>query len=205
MKRHTSATRTLLVAAAAGALVAGSAGGAVAQPAKAGGSKADQPVAAETKLRHVNIKRHRTLDLAKADATTALKLRASVRNSSRVSASEALPSFGISLGVFDKKVNGTLVEGTVASDPATVSLKERKRKRSLQRYSGDAVLASVWSPQALADLAESLEPGDKAYICIDDVTEDFDGYSRQARKRLDIDVKRPVRDCVKVIDSTPTP
>jgi len=194
--------RTVLAAAAAGALVLGSAGGATAHPHKS--DKAQGPKASKsepmTKLQNVNIKGHKKIDLADVDATTAIKLRAKVRHSNKVKSADAPESVGMTLAVYNKKVNGTMVDGS-ESAAADLGLKDRKKARKNQFYAGSAVISEVWSPAQVAVLAGEVAANGKAFICISDVTDDFDKYSKQTRKRLDMDVKRPVRDCVKVVNS----
>ena len=72
--------RAVLAAAAAGALVLGSAGGAIAEPGKAKGPQASASETTMAKLQTVNIKRHKKIDLAKVDGDmVTLNLRAKVR------------------------------------------------------------------------------------------------------------------------------
>ena len=61
--------RTVLAAAAAGALILGSAGGSVAAPDKAKGPKSSASAETTTKLQNVNIKGHKKIDLADVTAT----------------------------------------------------------------------------------------------------------------------------------------
>ena len=206
MNITTTGTRTVLAAAAAGALILGSAGGSVAAPDKAQGPKA-KSTTQTTKLQNVNIKRHTKIDLTNVNEETAIKLRAKVRYSAKVSSEEALPSFGIALGVFDKKVNGTFVEGS-DSAAAPVELKAKKRDRKVQFYAGEAVIADVWSAGQLEALTAAVAANGKAYICTYSVDTTFDAFSMQTRKRLGVKAdgsdftKKTVRDCVKVVDTT---
>ena len=221
MNITTTGTRTVLAAAAAGALILGSAGGSVAAPDKAQGPKA-KSTTQTTKLQNVNIKRHKKIDLADADAAqTALKLRAKVRYSKKVSSEDALQSFEVKLGVFDKKVNGEFVEGS-ASGPgeppagaseAMVELRTKKKEkdRKNQFYAGDAVIADVWTSDQIGALATAVATNGKAYICTYSVDNElFDAFSVQTRKRLGTTAegtnytKKTVRDCVKVVNSTDT-
>jgi hypothetical protein len=209
MNTTKTALRTVLATAAAGALVLGSVGGATAAPDKAKGPKAMNPAASATvKLQNVSIKRHKKIDLANADAAqTALALRAKVRYSKKVSSEDALQSFGISLGVFDKKVNGTFVGGS-DSAAAPVELKAKKRDRKVQFYAGEAVIADVWSAGQIEALTAAVAANGKAYICTYSVDTTFDAFSMQTRKRLGVKAdgsdftKKTVRDCVKVVDTT---
>ncbi len=204
--------RTVLAAAAAGALILGSAGGVVADPGKAQGPKkstsASEP--AMTKLQTVRIKGHKKIDLADENALqTQLKLRAKVRYSKKVSGTDALQSFEIKLGVFDKKVNGEFLKGSDSGLPeqATVELKAKSKERKNQFYAGSAVIADVWTPEQINALAAAVEANGKAYICTYSVPETFDKYSKQTRKRLGVNAsgegisRKTVRDCVKVVNS----
>lgn len=202
----TSALRSALAAVAAGALVLGSAGAATAHP-KSPKAKGPKPAATaeavpSAKLAKVDIKRHKKIDLADVTATTAINLRAMVRYSAKVEQASALPSFGVVLAVYDKKVNGTRVGGS-ESTPALVELKARTKAKKNQFYKGSAVITEVWTTPQIAALAAAVKANGKAYICIDSVDADFEKYSKQTRKRLNIDVKKPVRDCVKVVGELP--
>jgi hypothetical protein len=204
--------RTVLAAAAAGALVLGSAGGAIADPGKAKGPKASASETTMTKLQTVNIKRHKKIDLA--DLPESINLRAKVRYSKKVAAGDALQTVGLQLAVYDKKVGGTMVGGS-ESTASDLALKAKSKDRKNQFYAGSAVIADVWLPGQLAVLAGEVAENGKAYICISGVTGEFNKYSQQTRKRLgmkadgsDITMKT-VRDCVKVVNSaaetTPDP
>ena len=200
MKTNTNGMRTVLAAAAAGALLLGSAGGAVAHPGKSG--KSHPAPNSIVKVQSVSIKGHKPIDLAKVDATTALTLRASVRDPKN--AVVAGSTIAVTLGIFDKKVNGTQVPETDSTE-STLVLKPTTESKKWKRFTGSAVLATVWSPKQIGTLKDLLKPGDKAYACIATATPSFtvDKYSMQSKKRLNKGVKKPVRDCVKVIDSTP--
>lgn len=160
-----------------------------------------------TKLQSVNIKRHKKIDLADVTDTTALRLRASVHNSKKVKAGDALSSVGVTLAVYDKKVNGTMVAGSESS-ATNLALKERKKAQRNQFYAGSTVISQVWTPDQVAALAGKVASEGKAYICISGVTTQFDRYSMQTRKRLGTNAdgsdfkKKTVRDCVKVVNST---
>ena len=194
--------RTILAATAAGALVLGSAGAATAHPHrdKAKGPKATvvAPADMKTKLTKVDIKRHKKIDVAKVDDSTALKLRAKVRYSGKVTDNAAsVQVVPVTLAVYDKKVNGEMVDGT-QSAPTELAIKDRKKAKKTHRYYGSAKVTEVWSPEQLGALAAYLQTNGKAYICISGVDGEFDKYSKQTRKRLDMNVKKTVRECVKV-------
>jgi hypothetical protein len=201
----THRTRTALAATTAAALMLGSAGAATAAPKGPKGPKGPKatvsaPPSAVT-LKSIAIKGHRFIDLAKVTPTSALALRATVRDAQGVVPSTA--TVDVTLGVFSRKVNGTQVAGTdsTVTQLALTTTKARKSKR----YAGSAVLATVWTADQIAALKSALKPGDKAYACI--ATADLAGVdgekkSVKVQKRLG-ERGRAVRDCVKVIDSTP--
>ena len=174
----------------------------VADPGKAQGPKksASETKAATTKLQTVRIKGHKKIDLAKVDATTALKLRAKVRYSKKVEAKDAVQPIGMTLAVYDRKFAKEMVGGS-KSAAADLALKGRNGAKKNQFYAGSAVISQVWTPAQVEVLAAEVAKDGKAYICISGVTEEFDKYSKQTRKRLDMDVRKPVRDCVKVVNS----
>ncbi len=203
MTNMNAGMRTVLAAAAAGALVLGSAGGAAAHPHKS--DRAQGPEASKSepmsKLQTVRIKGHKKIDLAKVSETTALKLRAKVRYSEKVEAGDALASVGLKLAVYDRKFSKDMVPGSETADPVALSLKVRKGAKKNQFYAGPAVILQEWSEAQVGVLAGEVAKDGKAFICLSDVDEPFNKYSKQTRKRLDMDVKRPVRDCVKVVNS----
>lgn len=206
MNNTKNGMRAFLASAAAGALILGSAAGAAtAKPSTPKGPKPAKPAVTDVvRFQSVSIKGHRPIDLAKVDATTALKLRATVQHRVKV-ASDQAASISVTLGVYTKRVNGSVVPGTVPSDAVALAPVVRAKPKRVQNFKGNAVLATIWEGTEVDALKALLKPGDKAYICIATATPSFvvDKYSMQVRKRLAKDVKRPVRDCVKVIDSTP--
>ena len=217
MNTHKTGMRTVLAAAAAGALVLGSAGGAIAEPGKAKGPQASAS-AEMTKLQNVNIKRHKKIDLADVTETSALNLRAKVRYSEKVMWDAAsVQELGMTLAVYTKKVNGEMVVVdeldplsplTTESSPATpVMIKEKKKERKNHYYAGSAVISEVWNADQLGVLADEVADNGKAYICISSVTGEFSKFSQQTRMLLGVKAdqetptKKTVRDCVKVVNS----
>lgn len=206
--------RTVLAAAAAGALILGSAGGVVADPDKAKGpNKSDKQTI--TKLQTINIKRHKVIDLAAPPKTIAL--RAKVWNPDRKGADRTV---ALTLGVFTKKVEGEPF--MLPAEPAEIAAPDSKAvdvpllkkdtKKKVKRYRTSAmIVGDLWEADQIAALAEALKPGERAYICIKavDVDPQVDKYSTQVKKRLgelpdgSNYKKKTVRDCVRVIDSTP--
>ena len=197
--------RTVLAAAAAGALVLGSAGGAIADPGKAKGPKASAS-AEMTKLQNVNIKRHKKIDLAdvKAENVT-FNLRAKVRYMKKTEMTDTLSSFGVDLAFFDKKVNrANTGEDVVKAASGDVRLKTTKTTKN-KFYAGSTAEISM---EALETAV--VDGAGKAYLCISGVTvpEDFkfDKFSQQTRMRLGENangdtLKKTVRDCVKIVNS----
>jgi hypothetical protein len=193
--------RTLLVAAAAGALVLGSVAAATAAP---GGKPNDKPV-----LQVVNIAGHSPLnvfDVSVSDGTTMsdrpLTLRATVRYRAMT---PPLPTSSVTLDVYSKKVRGTdLTPGTAIT---TVTLQPKVTGSKVNTYYQATHQFTGAEAQAMKSV---LATSKRAYLCI--ATADVTGYtypngwdwSTQTRKRLNIGNVKPVRECVKIIDIDPT-
>ncbi len=192
--------RTLLVAAAAGALVLGSVAGATAAP---GRKSNDKPV-----LQVVNIAGHTPLnvfDVSIADGTTMsvrpLTLRATVRYERM---NPPLPTISVTLDAYSKKVRGTdLIPGTAIT---TVTLQPKVTGSKVNTYYQSTHQFTAAEAQAMKSV---LATSKRAYLCIS--TADVTGYtypngwdwSTQTRKRLNIGNVKPVRECVKIIDIDP--
>jgi hypothetical protein len=193
--------RTLLVAAAAGALVLGSVAGATAAP---GRKSNDKPV-----LQVVNIVGHSPLnvfDVSITDLTTMsvrpLTLRATVRYKAMT---PPLPTISVTLDAYSKKVSGTdLTPGTAIT---TVTLQPKPTGSKVNTYYQATHPFSVAEAEAMKAL---LVTSKTAYLCIS--TADVTGYtypngwdwSIQTQKRLNIGNFKPVRECVKIINIDPT-
>lgn len=194
---------SVLAAATAGAVVLGVAGGVAAGPrseSSARGAKATVAGDATSTLRSVVLTRHGGIELTQLDAA-ALRLRAKVSTSQRLQAAEVPASLGVTLALFGKKVAGQVIAGS-QSELAAVNLKPKKKASKQHRYAGSVLVGDVWSADQLAVLAQEVADNGRVAICIGAVSEQFDRYSKQARLRLDLDTKRPVRTCVQVVDST---
>jgi hypothetical protein len=193
--------RTLLVAAAAGALVIGSVAGATAAP---GRKSNDKPV-----LQVVNIAGHTPLnvfDVSITDGTTTsvrpLTLRATVRYRALT---PPLPTISITLDAYSKKVRGS--DLTPSGSITTVTLQPKLTGSKVNTYYQATHLFTVDEAKAMKDV---LATSKRAYLCIS--TADVTGYtypngwdwSTQTRKRLNIGNVKPVRECVKIIDIDPT-
>jgi hypothetical protein len=184
-------TRALLASAAAGALVLGSATGAVAK------GRPDPKPQPPVKLQSVAIKGHAPIDLAKVTETSAIKLRAMA-----LGKKQAASTVAVTLGVYDKRVGGTMVAG---SESTAASLAQRATKpRNVSFFAGDAVITKVWTADQIAALAGAVKANGKAYICI--ATADLqpatnERLSTSVKKRLGLAKGKAVRDCVKVVNS----
>ncbi len=191
--------RTLLVAAAAGALALGSVAGATAAP---GRKSNDKPV-----LQVVNIVGHSPLnvfDVTTTDNTTTSVRPLTVRATVRYNGKTPLPTISVTLDAYSKKVRGTdltkdAVIKTVTLHPEAHTIEgEHPLLGHLQFNDTEA--------KAMKD---ALATSKRAYLCIS--TADGTGYdypngwdwSTQTRMRMNIDNVKPVRECVKIIDIDP--
>ncbi len=209
MNTNRAGMRTVLAAAAAGALLLGSAGGAVAK----GKPEAVPAPQKNDRLVSVSIKGHSPIDLKTATPATAIKLRAKLWDPKKDSAATTV---AVTLGVYTKKVNGDLFNlGTTAapvlaplSEETPLLLKGSDTTHKVKDYSATPAVQgaapALWTADELGLLATALDPGEKAYICISAVTVSPDvNKSMNVKKRLGLAKGKAVRDCVKVIDSTP--
>jgi hypothetical protein len=198
--------RTVLAAAAAGALIMGSAAGAIADDATTTTpTVAPAPV---VKIQTVDIHRHSPINVDKARS---LKVRMTVRTSP--SETPLVTSASVTLHQYTKKVGGKLTEPTsiveipvtlmptattVGKDGTVISLKGEVAKEVL------AGLGTATAP-ALPAIAE----GKSALLCITTATTaptQESAWSKQTMKRLAAkDVKKPVRECVKVFNPKAKP
>ena len=191
--------RTVLAAAAAGALVLGSAAGVSAHPGKGKGPKTPKP-----QLQVVNIKGHSPLnvfDITTDDGTgmslRALTLRATVRD--RVKPVDPAATVQVTLDAFSKKVAGTELDGFDAFEVTLTpkSTKSKVNKRFEATY--------TFTPDQAAALAGLLAVDATPYLCIADadvVGYDNETWSNQTKKRLGKKGKA-VRDCVKIVKVDP--
>jgi hypothetical protein len=202
--------RTVLAAAAAGALVIGSASGAMAT-----GKPHTVPAPQKNdRLVSVSIKGHAPIDLKTASADATVRLRAKLWDPKRDSAATTV---AVTLGVYTKKVGGELFNlgtaGAPVPAPPSVAtqlvLKPGDAMHKVKDYSAAPLLKgaspALWTADQLASLAAALDPTEKAYICIASVTVDpaDTKLSTKVKKRVGPAKGKAVRDCVKVIDTTP--
>jgi hypothetical protein len=194
--------RTVLAAAAAGALILGSASGAAVAKGKPETKPAPQSTVKPVKLQSVSIKGHKPIDLAKVTDTSAIKLRAKVLGKKQADATVA-----VTLGVYEKRVGGTLVTGSETLIPTSLAMRVTKPKR-VSFFAGDAVITQVWTEGQIGELAKAVEANGKAFICIasaDLLPVTNERMSMGVKKRLGEAKGKAVRDCVKVINSNTTP
>jgi hypothetical protein len=192
--------RTLLVAAAAGALVLGSVAGATAAP---GRKSNDKPV-----LEVVNIVGHSPLNVFDVitDLTTTsvrpLTLRATVRYRAMT---PPLPTISVTLDAYSSKVWGK--DLTPSGSITKVTLEPKLTGSTVNTYYQATHPFTDAEAKAMKDV---LATSKRAYLCIS--TADVTGYtypngwnwSTQTRERLNIGNVKPARECVKIINIDPT-
>jgi hypothetical protein len=188
--------RTVLAATAAGALILGSAAGAMAaDPAPV---VTPPPV---VKIQKVDIVRHSPINVEKARK---LKVRMTVRTSTLTPINAAT----VTLEQFTKKVNGNPSNPTILTAPITVPLAvtSTNADKSVVYLKGEvneAIFAALddGTTPALAD-------GKSALLCISTATTDplETAWSKQTMKRLNKPgVEKPVRECVKIYNPKAKP
>jgi len=196
--------RTVLAAAAAGALIIGSAAGAMADenPAPA---VAPAPV---VKIQKVDIHRHSPINVDKARN---LKVRMTVRTPGKA---PVITAASVTLAQFTKKVGGVL---TPASTIAPIVLTDFKitpnadgTVYSLKGAIPAKKLTDLGTVAAGAPLGTlpQLGEGKSALLCISaaDTTPAATVWSKQTMKRLgDASVKKVVRECVKIYNPKAKP
>jgi hypothetical protein len=196
--------RTVVAAAAAGALILGSASGAAVAKGKPETTPAPQSTVKQVKpvkLQSVSIKGHKPIDLAKVNEKSAIKLRAKVLGKKQEGA-----TVDVTLAVYDKRVGGTMLKtDALTSESASKALEMRMTKpKRVSFFAGDAVITQVWTTDQIAALAGAVKTNGKAFICI--ATADVkpvtdERMSMGVKKRLGLAKGKAVRDCVKVINS----
>ena len=173
--------RTLLVAAAAGALALGSVAGATAAP---GRKSNDKPV-----LQVVNIVGHSPLNVfdVTTDNTTTSVHPLTVRATVRYNGKTPLPTISVTLDAYSKKVRGTDLTKDAVIKTVTL-LPKLTRSKVNTHYRATFTFNDTEAKAMKAALATSK----RAYLCIS--TADVTGYtypngwdwSIQTRKRLNI-------------------
>jgi hypothetical protein len=189
MNITTTGTRTVLAAAAAGALILGSAGGSVAAPDKAQGPKDPKP--GFVKITKVDIHKHKKINLDEPYGD--LMLRVKVRDTTGTENPDPYVE-GVTLALFASKKAEEPIAETGTVDASENGMKERGKKKKWYTYKFVASGSDIGG----LTLPEGM---DKAFLCISAVTTDVDMMSRQTKQRLSDDgVKKTVRECVKVYD-----
>jgi hypothetical protein len=192
--------RTVLAAAAAGALIIGSAAGAIADE-----TPAPAPVSPVVKIQKVDIHRHSPINVDKARD---LKVRMTIRTPDKTPITAAT----ITLAEYAKKSAKDPVAGsTVAPSPIPVEISpiSGNADGTVVYISGvvkaDTLKALGVDPDgaAVAPLAE----GKTALLCISTASTvtAANAWSTQTMKRLGMDAKKPVRECVKVYNPKTKP
>jgi hypothetical protein len=192
--------RTVLAAAAAGALIMGSAAGAM---AAAPSAKTDKNLYVHS----VSIKGHSPLNVFDAETsvtpTTTLRdiaVRVSVRDKkSTYDAPSAVVT--VELDAYRKKVSSKSAVGLLAT-PISVTLEDLPADSAKWDRFGGAV--AVTADQAAELKALIMPDSPKVYLCISDVTvSGVNNTSTKVKKRINPAKGKVVRDCVKVINVSP--
>ena len=190
--------RTVLAAAAAGALIMGSAAGAMAAPE-------DKP-APKPQIQSVSIHGHSPVNVWSVDSAREIQLRATVRYAKGTTpAKGSAPATQVWLGTFTKRVAGTPIATTPSNPFIKVdALDVRSQNKRDARYTKTFKLTApeVTSLQAAVTAATNTQT--KVYLCISNVaTEGVTERSNKVEQRLVGKKGKPVRDCVKVINVDP--
>jgi hypothetical protein len=187
--------RTVLAAAAAGALLLGSAGGAMA-------TAKDKPAPAP-KVQSVSIHGHSPVNVFSVDSAREITLRATLRYASGKTPEKGkAPATEVWLDTFSKKVAGTPI-----LTPDTPTIKEPlvwawQNKKDV-RYTTAFKLTADEVTSLQAAVAEATKTQTKVYLCISDVAAaDVTDMSTKVMKRLG-EKGKAVRDCVRVINMDP--
>ena len=195
MNTHKTGMRTVLAAAAVGALVLGSAGGVVADPGKAKGPKAKSGYVKVTK---VDIRKHKKINLD--DVYGDLKLRVKVRDTTGVTP-DAATDPGVTLALFESKRSMAPIAGidsVVAKYDGMASKGKKSKKWITYKFT---VAKDLLAPVESA--IDAGTDGFKGYLCISDIETDATEQNRQTMRRLNTDPdKKTLRECVKVYDMT---
>jgi hypothetical protein len=188
--------RTVVAAAAAGALILGSASGAIAAPK-------NKP-ASEPRVQSVSIHGHSPVNVWSVDSAREIKLRATVRYAKgKTPAKGSAPDTQVWLDTFTKKVAGAPI--TTPSNPfiRVQPLDWSRQNKKDVRYTKTYKLTAPEVASLKAAVAEATKTRTKVYLCISNIAvADVSDMSNKVEKRLGKKGKA-VRDCVKVIDVDP--
>lgn len=190
---HTNTSKLLVSSLAAGALVLGSATGAVAH-GKAHPKPKPKPPAPYIQLTSVDVHRHSPVNVNAAAVTRSIHLRATVRDTVRT----ANPtSVSIVLAQYTKK-RGTEVEPPVVADiTEALTLKATNKRKKSKQY------AAVITGAELKAALSGMPVGSAAYVCIKsaEVTAPAGVTVKADAKR--VAVKENGGDCVRIINVDP--
>ncbi len=215
--------RSIVASAAAGALILGSAAGAaIAKPDKAKGPKDEKP--AVVWLKKVDIKRHSPLDISESNTGLTLKVAARVKDRKNVLNTTQTPdaAVDVTLALFDKKVKGMLLTDAGDAELPTIAaeLAYVKGKKSEYYKNANVLTSEVAEEKAAIDaalakyrevVAARAATGQRTFLCLNSAEIGTEvaatlKSSKIVKKRTGAEgVKRPVRDCVKLVIKTPTP
>lgn len=208
-----TAFRTVIVTAAASALVVGSAAGVMAKPATP--KKAAKPTVV---VKSVDIKRHSPINFLNTDSVRTLKVTARVKDSKKALTNAT--TVKVTLAQYTKRVRGDLVPAGIT--PISLDLTYKSGKTS--KYFTGEVNFTTDPDGAAGPLAAPFDAirtylttaTTPTYLCLstaDVVGVDTEVLSTKMKKRLDLDGadadtlpdgKIKVGDCVKLIIKTPT-
>lgn len=182
--------RSVLAAAAAGALVIGSASGAMATPNH--GHHVAKGQAAYMQLTKVDIHRHSPINVNAAAVTRDLKVRATVRDTDKVNDPASVT---VVLASYDKRKGAV----TAAATPITVNLALKRTKHKAKDYVGTVAAADLKAAVNAANLAV----GSKILLCIQsaDLTATAGTVRPDAKQ---VTKKENGGDCVRIVNVVPS-
>jgi hypothetical protein len=194
MNTNRTGMRTFLAAAAAGALIMGSAAGAMATPKD---KPADKP--GYVQLTKVDFHRHSPVnvytnlaDPTKSAVTRDLVLRATVRDTAKATGADPT-SVKVTVAQYTKK-HGDFVLGGFTKE---VTLDLNKTKKNEKTYKGTVLGTDLKTAFA------SLLAGGMAYVCIDNAVVSAPEGVTVANDRKMVTKKEKGGDCVRIINQAP--
>ena len=187
--------RTILAAAAAGALVLGStAGVATAKPSKP---------APAPKIQSVSIHDHSPINVFSVDSAREIQVRATVRYT-KGQVPVAAPVSTVTLAAYAKKVQAPAVAPLTAAFTAENLPYYSNTKKDLRLRTVGYKLDQAEVDALKVALVAAAPTKSKVYLCISDVfVTGVTEQSKKVDKRLGDAKGKAVRDCVKVINVDP--
>jgi hypothetical protein len=188
--------RTVLAAAAAGALILGSAAGAMAAPATKGKPVKDPYV----KIQTIDLHRHSPINVDSVSTARDLKFSVVIRDKDSTA---TVTKVTVTLAQYDAKSS---VSPTVVTAPAK-TLTLTGDSTSVKNRKNSSTFKGVFTKEQLVALG--VTEGTTARMCISAVTPDItdtDGTetvvtkSTQTVRRLGEGTKKPVRECVRLVN-----